>query len=229
MGGGGAPPPPPPGRAPGAAGNPGGGGPHGVDRKPVWLSPTPPRGLDGPQDGCPIIPTPEPEPLLIILTPPNPPSPEPIPPTPIPPPKGAIPVSRLAAAGTTSSSSAASADEPNIPFGLGDLFKGEIDPGLGFSPPFAVVLVLVDPVGRAMGAIGREIGPGFCTSEIPDALADPNVSGRTCMLRRPDPGANEDGRPAPDPPLGVVGDPEGPVSGVLGFEGGPMGDGIPEG
>lgn len=147
------------------------------------------------------------------------PSPVNVGPTPIPP-IGAMPVD-LRAAGTTSSSSAASADEPNRPFGLGDLLAGEFDLGLGLSP-FAVV-ALADPEGRAIGARGREIGPRFCRSGTAGAL-DPAASERACILRRPDPGANEDGGPP-----GVVGDPEGPAIGVLGFEGGPIGDGMPEG
>lgn len=154
---------------------------------------------------------------------PSPPNPE-LTPTPMPP-NGAMPVSLLVAPGTTSSSSAASAEEPRIPFGLGDLLTGELDPGLEFSP---FITVLVDPVGRAIGAIGREIGPKFCIGSATGAL-EGGASGRMCMLRRPDPGAKEDGGPAPGPPPGVVGDPEGPVIGVLDFEGGPMGDGIPEG
>lgn len=54
----------------------------------------------------------------------------------------------------TSSSSGASADDPKTPFGLGDRWLGEPDPELVV--PSVVVVVL----GRAIGAIGRVIGPG---------------------------------------------------------------------
>jgi hypothetical protein len=55
--------------------------------------------------------------------------------------------------GTTSSSSAARADDPRTPFGLGDRRLGDPDPEL---VPSVVVVVL----GRAIGAIGRVMGPG---------------------------------------------------------------------
>lgn len=51
----------------------------------------------------------------------------------------------------TSSSSAASADEPRNPFGLGERRLGDVDP----DPE--------SPAGRAMGATGRVIGPGSFT------------------------------------------------------------------
>lgn len=60
---------------------------------------------------------------------------------------------RPAAFGTTSSSSAASADDPRTPFGLGDRWLGDPDPEL------VVPSVVVVP-GRAIGAIGRVMGPG---------------------------------------------------------------------
>ena len=62
-------------------------------------------------------------------------------------------VRRLGAC-TTSSSSAASADEPNTPFGLVERRLGDVEPEPEASP---------EPGGRAMGAIGatgRVIGPG---------------------------------------------------------------------
>lgn len=128
-------------------------------------------------------------------------------------------------AGTTSSSSAASADDPKTaPFGLGDLRTGEFDLGLELSP---FVPAVADPVGRAIGAIGREIGPRLAGGGGGADAVDPGASGSACTLRLPDPGAKEDG-PAPGPAPGVVGDPEGTI-GVLGFEGGPIGDGTPEG
>ena len=56
-------------------------------------------------------------------------------------------------AAMTSSSSASSAAEPRTPFGLGDLRLGDVEPEPDASP-----------VGRAMGAMGRVIGPGSGTA-----------------------------------------------------------------
>ena len=55
---------------------------------------------------------------------------------------------RPAGAFTTSSSSGDSADDPSTPFGLGDRRLGDADPEPDAS------------TGRAIGAIGRETGPG---------------------------------------------------------------------
>jgi hypothetical protein len=60
---------------------------------------------------------------------------------------------RPATFGTTSSSSAANAEEPRTLFGLGDQRLGDPDPEL------VVPSVVVVP-GRAIGAIGRVMGPG---------------------------------------------------------------------
>lgn len=49
----------------------------------------------------------------------------------------------------TSSSSGDNAEEPSMPFGLGERRLGEPEPELG-----------VSPAGRAIGAIGRATGPG---------------------------------------------------------------------
>lgn len=74
---------------------------------------------------------------------------------------------RRVGAETTSSSSAASADEPSTPFGLGERRVGEVepepDPEAGASP-----------AGRAIGAIGRVIGPGSAAIEarLPGADCD---------------------------------------------------------
>jgi len=104
-------------------------------------------------------------------------------------------------AGTTSSSSAARADEPKIPFGLGERRLG--DPELVLAPSPGVLLT----VGRAMGAIGRVMGPG------PDMSVWTGIDGR-----RPCPGASMDGPGA---------DVE--ASGIFGF-GGPIGvGGVAEG
>lgn len=104
---------------------------------------------------------------------------------------------------TTSSSSAANADDPRVPFGLGDLLLGDPDPELAPSadvPP---------PGGRAIGAIGRVIGPG------PDASVG--------VLRT----ATEPRRPCPGASIGAPGaDVE--ARGVFGL-GGPIGDGAPAG
>lgn len=116
---------------------------------------------------------------------------------------------------TTSSSSAAKAEDPRIPFGLGERREGDPDPELAPSPDPLVV------VGRAMGAIGRVIGPG---------PAAPSACGPLLLLplllllrigieaRRPCPGASIDG-----PGDAGVG-----ARGVLGL-GGPMGEGAPGG
>jgi len=131
----------PPDREPGAAEKPDV-EPHGPD-----LAKASPRGLEDPQWGCPITPT------LTPLTP-----------IPTPPilltPNGVVAIDRRAATGTTSSSTDASADDPNTtPFGLGDLLTGEFDPGLELSAP-------TSPVGLAIGAIGREIGPGAAPTPV---------------------------------------------------------------
>lgn len=62
---------------------------------------------------------------------------------------------RPAGAATTSSSSAANADEPRTPLGLGVRWVGEPEPELGVSPALAF-----EAEGRAMGAMGRATGPG---------------------------------------------------------------------
>lgn len=101
---------------------------------------------------------------------------------------------------TTSSSSAANAEEPRVPLGLGERRLGEPDPELAFSPE-------LDAIGRAIGARGRVMGPGPEPSVCACIFIDP---------RRPWPGASIDG-----PGVGGTG-----VRGVLGF-GGPIGEGTP--
>ena len=78
-----------------------------------------------------------------------------------PPPMGNVPIPMVAAllgpcADTTSSSSAANADDPRTRLGLGERQLGDPEPELAASPgPFPP-----PAVGRAIGAIGRVIGPG---------------------------------------------------------------------
>jgi hypothetical protein len=74
------------------------------------------------------------------------------------PPMGNVPIPMAVAllgpcADTTSSSSAANADDPRTRLGLGERQLGDPEPELAspFPPP---------AVGRAIGAIGRVIGPG---------------------------------------------------------------------
>lgn len=80
----------------------------------------------------------------------------------------------------TSSSSADSAEEPNLPFGLGERRFGEPEPD-----PDAVD---ASPAGRAMGARGRATGPGsprdarfeglwfiICVGELRDADRAPGA------------------------------------------------------
>jgi hypothetical protein len=75
-----------------------------------------------------------------------------------PPPMGIVPIPTVALLGpcadTTSSSSAARAEDPRTRLGLGERRLGDPEPELApspFPPP---------AVGRAIGAIGRVIGPG---------------------------------------------------------------------
>lgn len=136
-------------------------------------------------------------------------------------PIGAAPVRR--AVGTTSSSSAARADDPNL--GLGDLRTGELEPGLVLSPAPAP-LALVDAAGLAIGAIGLVIGPGPGAAFAPPEGPASEWMGIELLL--PDPGASillgrVDGGP------GVVGELLDGIRGVFDFVGGPMGDGTPEG
>ena len=93
-----------------------------------------------------------------------------------PPPMGIVPIPMVAAllgpcADTTSSSSAARAEDPRTRLGLGERRLGDPEPELAASPfpPPAV--------GRAIGAIGRVIGPG------PEASLDADAC-------RPWPGAS---------------------------------------
>lgn len=109
---------------------------------------------------------------------------------------------------TTSSSSATRADEPSGALGLGERRDGEAAPDPDPEPESVVV------VGRAMGAMGRVIGPG---------------SGAAADTRRPEiapPGAADDG-PAPGARIvlaeaGVI-MPSGPPIARPIFEGGPIG------
>jgi len=64
----------------------------------------------------------------------------------------ADPARRFVGAGTTSSSSAARAEDPRMPFGLGERRLGDPDPDPG-----------VSPVGLAIGARGLATGPGSGT------------------------------------------------------------------
>lgn len=96
---------------------------------------------------------------------------------------------------TTSSSSAASADDPST-FGLGLRLTGDPVP----EPPASPFVVVV--VGRAIG-VGRVIGPGLL---VVSRGTDPRL-------------------PAPGASMGEGSDVDGVgASGVLGFDGGPMGE-----
>ena len=72
---------------------------------------------------------------------------------------------------TTSSSSAARAADPSIPFGLGERREGDVAPD---PEPDAFVSAAVD--GRAIGAIGRVMGPGSAAAA--DGLR--TAMGATC-------------------------------------------------
>jgi len=123
--------------------------------------------------------------------------PQPWPTAPAP---GATAAGRLREAGTTSSSSAANADEPSTPLGLGDRLLGDTAP-----EPEAGLASTV-PVGLAIGAMGRVIGPG------------PEMAGSAAADMR---------RLAPGGPGGwIIGDPEGETIWLLTspiFGGMPMG------
>ena len=114
---------------------------------------------------------------------------------------------------TTSSSSAANADDPRTPFGLGDRRLGDPDPELVVPSPDVAAFPVM---GRAMGARGRVIGPGPEPTTGEDVEATAAESGlRTAELRRLEPGAS------------IEGAEEVTVNGVLGF-GGPIGVSPPE-
>lgn len=141
-----------------------------------------------------------------------PPGPPPIGIAPIP--MGVDPPTLLGpCADTTSSSSAASAEDPRMPFGLGDRRLGDPDPELLASP-----LPATGPppaTGRAIGAIGRVIGPGPETSLLPPCTCKFNTGAEA---RRPCPGASREG---PEAEVEVVLCAEGFAT----FAGGPIGEG----
>jgi len=92
-------------------------------------------------------------------------------------------------ADTTSSSSAASAEDPRTPLGLGERRFGDPEPELAASP-----LPPAGPpaIGRAIGAIGRVIGPG------PEASLLVPCCCKFVDARRPWPGASIEGPEAED-------------------------------
>ena len=88
---------------------------------------------------------------------------------------------------TTSSSSAASAEDPRTPFGLGDRRLGDPDPELVVPSPVAALPVM----GRPMGARGRVIGPGPEPTTGEDVEAESGL--RIADERRLEPGASIEG------------------------------------
>ena len=119
---------------------------------------------------------------------------------------------------TISSSSAASADEPSTPFGLGVRCAGDVEPD-----PDAEADADADgsPAGRAigaMGAVGRVIGPGS---------ADIAVDSASDARRTPDPGAScvgDDNGFCTTPPTFMPTGPT-PKPAPTPFGGGPIGAG----